>query len=278
MTRALAAALAALLAAAAVQAHEVAASARYLANEGVMVTGGKTKIVFDPLFNEDFGQYRLVPQAMRRALLAGEAPWDGVDAIFISHYHDDHFAPADVLAYLRAQPQLVLYAPQQAVAALHDVAAADDNAVFARVHSVALAYGDAPRIIDGGALRIEALRIPHAGWPAQRSGVENIAWRVTLDAGITVLHLGDADSRTVHFEQDAAFWAARQANMAFPPYWYFLSPDGRRVLDEYLRPMYAIGIHVPRSIPAGDAARPAALQGVDLFTQPGESRGIPHDH
>ena len=69
----------------------------YLANEGVMVSRGDTRILFDPLFNESFGQYQLVPDTMRAAILAGEAPFDGIDAVFISHYHDDHFSVPDML-------------------------------------------------------------------------------------------------------------------------------------------------------------------------------------
>ena len=41
--------------------------AQYIANAGVMITSGDVKIVFDPLFEEDFGQYELAPGEMQRA-------------------------------------------------------------------------------------------------------------------------------------------------------------------------------------------------------------------
>lgn len=259
-------------------AHESPATARYLANEGLMVARGETRILFDPLFNEDFGEYRLVPPATRRALMAGEAPWDGIDAVFISHYHDDHFDPADMLEYLRRQGDVALYAPEQAVGALRDAASAADEGLFPRVYPVSLAYGDAPRTVTLPGLLIEAVRIPHAGWPSRLADIENIAWRVTLDDETTVVHLGDADTRGAHYAQDEEFWDERRPNMAFPPYWYFLSESGRETLDEHLRPMHAVGIHVPTSVPAQDHGREPALRGVDLFTRPGETRDIPHDH
>lgn len=270
--------ISALSAHAATLAHDKPAMAHYLANEGLMVANGETKILFDPLFNEDYGQYRLVPAAMRRALMDGEPPWNGIDAVFISHYHDDHFAPADLLEYLRKQSDVCLYAPQQAVNAMRDIASDGDDAVFARMQAVALDYGDTPRVIDVDGLLIEAVRIPHSGWPSRRVEVENLAWRVTLDGETTVLHLGDADTRDVHYARDEDFWEERQANMAFPPYWYFLAEAGRQVLDERLRPMRAIGIHVPDSIPGNDVERQSELRGVDLFTRPGETRAIPHRH
>ncbi len=66
-------------------------SAHYLANAGVMIARGETKILFDPFFRNDYGQYDLVPEEMEAALFAGTLPWDGIDAIFISHHHGDHY-------------------------------------------------------------------------------------------------------------------------------------------------------------------------------------------
>jgi L-ascorbate metabolism protein UlaG (beta-lactamase superfamily) len=259
-------------------AHDADARAHYLANEGIMVTHGETKVLFDPLFNESFGQYRLVPDDMRRALFAGEPPWDGVDAVFVSHYHDDHFSPRDMLELLRKRESIRLYAPAQAVAALREVSATDDEGLFARVTSVALEYGDTPQRVGIPGLLIEAVRVPHSGWPDSQTHVENIAWRVTLDDHTTVLHLGDADTKDLHFAKHDQYWDQRMPHMAFPPYWYFLSDNGLKVLRERLRPAHSVGIHVPVTIPENAAEREPRLQDVDLFTRPGETREIPHEH
>ncbi len=258
-------------------AHDTDSEARYLANEGLMVTHGATKILFDPLFNESYGQYRLLPDAMRTALMKGAAPWDGIDAVFISHYHDDHFAPQDILDYLRRNSTVLLFAPAQAVAALQDIAASDDQ-VFDRVTAVYLDAGEAPQRFERAGLLIEVVRIPHSGWPDRRLDVENLAWRVTLDDGPTVLHLGDADTRDLHFASAASYWQQRKPDIAFPPYWYFLSTSGREVLTKRLQAAQAVGIHVPAAVPADAAARDDGLRDVDLFTTPGETRGISHRH
>lgn len=257
------------------QAHDDAV-AHYLANEGLMVAHGDTKILFDPLFRESYGQYRLVPDAMRAALFEGSAPWDGIDAVFISHYHDDHFAPDEMLILMRQQPQLLLFAPRQAVAAMRKFD--DDESLFERVTAVNLAYRDAPVSYTRPGLLIEAVRIPHSGWPDRRTDVENIAWRVTLDDGPTVLHLGDADTRDAHFANDPEYWRQRYPDMAFPPYWFFLSNSGKDVLTTRIRAGHAVGVHVPVSVPQQENKRDPALQGVDLFTTPGETRMIDHAH
>jgi L-ascorbate metabolism protein UlaG (beta-lactamase superfamily) len=261
-----------------VGAHDEEGQVHYLANEGLMVAHGETKVLFDPLFNESFGQYRLVPEDMRRDLFAGEPPWDGIDAIFISHYHDDHFSPRDMLQFLRERDGVRLYAPAQAVAALREVSREDEGELFARVTAIALEYGDAPRRIEIPGLFIEGVRIPHSGWPDRQVHVENIAWRITLDDHTTVLHLGDADTKDLHFEKHEEHWDQRRLHMAFPPYWYFLSNEGQRVLKERLRPAHAVGIHVPVTVPETAAEREPGLRDVDLFTHPGETREIPHRH
>jgi len=247
------------------------ATVQYLANEGVMVTSGDSKVLFDPLFDNGFRTYQMVPDDVRSAIFAGEAPYDGVDAIFVSHFHGDHFSAADVLRLMRAQPSIHLYAPAQATAAIREIATADDQAVLDRMTGLDLEYGDAPVHISAGELSIDAAFVPHSGWPTRRTEVQNIAFRVRFADDGTVLHLGDADARSIHFEADADYWEQQAIDVALPPYWFFESEDGVEILEFRLDVMHAIGIHVPDEL-VDPGRRSEALLGEDLFTRPGEGR------
>ena len=251
------------------------AVAQYMANEGLMVVQGDTKVVFDPLFRNAYGQYQLLPKPMEEALFAGEPPFDGIDAVFISHYHGDHFSPLDILRMLKQQQGIRLFAPLQAVKGLQGVAGEKDEQVFERITAVDLAYKDAPLTFNMEGLEIGAVRIPHSGWPTSRLEVENISWRVTLNEKTTVLHMGDADPNDVHFARDASYWDAMRTQMAFPPYWFFTSTFGPGVLKNRLKADHNVGVHVPITISRTPSLRPSGLQGVDLFTTPGEQRVIP---
>lgn len=254
------------------QADPAIAGVTYLANQGLMVERGDLRVLFDPLFRYRHDYYQHVPEALEQALFRGEPPFAEVAAVFISHYHDDHFNPELVLRLLRMRPGIRLFAPRQAVAALRAVATGVNEGVFRRVQAIDLAYGDGPLALTHGDLLIEAVRIPHSGWPDRVTEVENLAFRVTLGGDTTVLHLGDADVDPAHFAA-ADFWSARVTGMAFPPWWFLVSAGGREVLESRIRPRRVIGTHLP----ARPADRHPGLAGFDLFTRPGETRVIPFD-
>ncbi len=248
--------------------------AHYLANEGVLITHGEVKVLFDPLFDQSYGRYELLPAEMERDLFAGVPPFDGIDAVFVSHHHGDHFAPASMLSFLKARADVKLYAPAQAVTALRDVAQPEDEAVFKRITGLAFENGDEPITLTVGDLLIEAVRIPHSGWPQRMTDIENIVFRVTLDESISVLHLGDADPNPAHFMSNSDHWEGHEPDLALPPYWFFTSDGGQFILAEFIKPDHAIGIHVPTNMPDDPTERPEEFHGFDLFTSPGETRKI----
>lgn len=250
-------------------AHDPQARATYLGNEGVLVARGQTKVLFDAFYSNSYeGTYLLVPEAISAAMLAGEPPYDGIDAIFVSHVHGDHFTAAPAIEYLRAHPSVPLYgSPQTRQAIVEEIGAEDP--LLARVIAVEQAPEDAPTRLEIEGLLIEVVAIPHAG---DRPEIQNLSWRVTLDGATTVTHFGDAGTVPEHFERHAEHFAARRSQAAFPPYWFF-DAQGRAIMQRHFNAEQIIGVHVPASAAGhGEAAR--ARVGGDLFTDPGESREL----
>jgi ribonuclease BN (tRNA processing enzyme) len=251
-------------------AHEQVHTATYLGNEAVLVTGTKSKVLFDPFFHRNFGQYQLVPKHIKSAIMQGKTPYDDIDAIVISHAHGDHFAAEEVLSYLQAFPDTKLVAPQQAVDALSELD--NSQAIMPQVLSVKLALGDKPIQILVGEITVEAVRIPHAGWPG-RADVENLIFRVALDDNLTVMHMGDADANDDHFLPYKTFWQERESDTAFPPYWFFSSAEGNDILDIIINAREHIGVHVPIVVPTS-----LKKGSKDYFSKPGEKRNVSHQH
>ncbi len=246
----------------------------YIANMGAMIERGETKILFDPLFHYAHDTYDRVPAEVETALLAGDEPWDGIDAVFISHHHGDHFDPATILELLRTRPTIELFGPEQAAAAIRELVADPSDPLLERVHGLSIENGMAATDIEFGPLLVEAARVRHSGWPNRHANVENIVFRVTLDSETTVMHFGDADPADEHFAISPDHWNERHSHFAMPPYWFFLSGEGRQILKDRIGADKATGMHVPADVPDDPADRPNNVRGLDIFTRPGETRTL----
>lgn len=250
-----------------VHAHpETSAQTTYLGNEGILVSDAHTRILFDPLYPNGFGTYQLVPETIRNELMAGSAPYNDIDAIFVSHMHGDHFSVGEMIVYLQRHSEVRLYAPAQAVELMRSET--EDEGIFERVTAIQLERLDDPLSFSEGGLTVDVVRIPHAGWPG-RAEVSNLVWRVTLSDGVTVMHLGDADPQDSHYAPHAQHWTKVRSDVAYPPYWFYLSEEGQRILSTRLNTRDSTGIHVPIKLPPGLLA-----SGEDFFHVPGETRKI----
>jgi L-ascorbate metabolism protein UlaG (beta-lactamase superfamily) len=266
-------------------AHDKATTATYLANEGVMISSGDVKVLFDPFFHNDYGTYQLVPEKIINAIMENTAPYNNISVIFVSHAHGDHFAEQDMLAYMLKHNAVQLVAPNQAIVEMQKLAQFDK--IKSRVTSIDLAYKDKPISftldanitastsisgVERDSITVEAVRIPHAGWPG-RAEVSNIVYRVTLPTKhskslglssneqadkrlntkadkherLTFIHMGDAAPNDKHFRPLSEFWNLQKTTLAFPPYWFFLNSTGNYILDYRINTEKSVGVHVPKA-------------------------------
>lgn len=247
------------------------ASARYIGNAGVLVSDGETKVLFDAFYANSYGQYLLVDDQTSSDLISGSPPFDGVDAVFVSHVHGDHFTAEPTLKYLRAQPEVLLFGSGQVIETL-TATLAESDPIHQRLRVVANAPADGPFAAHVGSIAVEAVGIPHSGGERHAS-IANLSFRVTLDGETTAVHFGDAAVEESAFARHREHWDQRQHDIAFPPYWFWLDPAGPKILSEYIKADQTVGVHVPeRAAGQGDAWREQA--GGDLFTDPGEIREI----
>lgn len=254
----------------AASAHK-AAEATYLGNEAVLVTAGTSKIIFDPLFHNDFDIYQKVPQPILDKLFANEAPYDDIDAIFISHAHGDHFAADLIVQYLTAYTGVKLFGPKQAIDQI--IALDKEKKLSNQLHPITLAYKDPAKKLVIEDLSIDVVRVPHSGWPNHRLDVSNLLFRVTLDESVTVIHMGDADPNDVHFYPYDDLWKSTQTDISFPPYWFYMSTFGPGILENGLNTKESIGVHVPVEVPAE-----LINSGEKYFSKPGEVHQLKHKH
>lgn len=251
-------------------AHDFSASANYLGNEGVMVEENGVAVLFDPFFHRDYSQYTLVPKKLRQDIFEQNPPFDKVKLVLVSHAHGDHFDKDDVVKYLLANTQAKLIAPNDAVDQIQSVAGF--KKIADRVIAIDIEKGAEPKLIKSDSIQVEAVRIPHAGWP-RLAELSNIVYRVQMDQQTTVMHMGDADADPNHFAEQGKFWKQKNTDSAFPPFWFALSAGGQTILKDYVKAKQVINVHVPTQVPDDLKAT-----GSDYFSKPGESRQIKSSH
>ena len=175
-----------------------------------------------------------------------------------------------MLKYLTNHPDTKFIAPKQAVDKL--LALNNSDSIIKQTISIDLNREDKPKRIELGDLLIEAVRIPHAGWPS-RADISNLVFRVTLSENVTVMHMGDADPNDIHFKQYESYWQENLTNTAFPPYWFFASKQGPFILNERINTEQSVGIHVPVNVPDS-----LIKTGKAYFSKPKEHKDVGHKH
>lgn len=237
-------------------------SVEYLGNEGLFVSYGDSRILFDPFFEEDFdGNYTLVPDAKVAELMAGRPPYDGIDAIFVSHIHPDHFSSGRIIEYLRAHPTTHLFSTREVYDAIRAAGVRSTDPLMRRLHSIYVPRGAPPHRSEHAGLRLEAYPIAHGRRP-----IEHLAFRVTMDEGVTVMHLGDAGGDDEFYAPYQSEFDRTSLHALFAPEWLLLEPAQREGLSRRFRARRTIGIHAYSATPAG-----ADRGGHRLFSMPGES-------
>lgn len=216
----------------------------YVANMGVLVSSGDTKVLVDALFDRPNPDYRAPTPETLGKIMKGEAPFDGVDLVLVTHDHPDHFDAALAVRFLEARSEPVLVAPQDAVEAMRR-AAADWPRIEPRVVPVGLEVGE-KRSLDVMGIPVMACRTLHSG---DRDSPMNLMYLFEID-GRRVWHEGDPNGRCEIFE--AFGLKDARLDLAVVHFWYPLEPSCARFLQEALRPEHIVLTHLPVRL-EGDA-------------------------
>ncbi|MDH4270448.1 MAG: MBL fold metallo-hydrolase [Candidatus Aminicenantes bacterium] len=94
----------------------------YVANMGVLVSSGDTKVLIDGLFDAANSHTRVPAPETFESIMRGEPPFDGVDLVLVTHKDRDHFSAALAVRYLETRPEPILVAPSDAVEAIRKIA------------------------------------------------------------------------------------------------------------------------------------------------------------
>jgi L-ascorbate metabolism protein UlaG (beta-lactamase superfamily) len=232
---------------------------RHVANSGMLVTVSGRRFLIDAPIRDGIPPYATSSAAERTLLEEARAPYDKVDAILITHWHEDHFSPEAVAAHLSNSPQTILISSPEVVDRVRRVA---PGLPASRMRAVLPAPGTGEEVdVDG--LPVHVLRVRHN--PSRRLPEQHVGFLVGGSA--PVLHVGDADPAADNF---TVLKSLPTVDLALLPFWYLADGPNRRFVAESIRPRWIVAMHIPpRDAQKIAAALRAANVGAEVAVVPG---------
>ena len=217
----------------AVQPGRMPCEVRYIANAGLLFTSGTTRLLVDALVRDGIPPYATPDAAERRRLEAAEPPFADVNAVLVTHWHEDHFSAEAVAAHLVRNPRAVLVSSHEVTERVKRAAVALSD----RFRPVTPPPGRA-EAIDIAGLRVHVLRIRHN--PARRMPGQHVGFLV--EGCRTLLHVGDADPEPSNF---TLLRTLPRVDVAALPFWYMGGARARGLVSGSIRPARVLAVHVP---------------------------------
>ena len=232
---------------------------RYVANAGMLVSIEGASFLIDAPTRDGITPYETSPADERTRLEEAKPPYDVVDAILVTHWHEDHFSPEAAAAHLGRNPRAVFISSPEVVTRLR---AARPDLTADRIRAVLPPPGQSEEVTVGG-VSVRVLRIRHN--PTRRLPEQHVGFLIGTRA--TVLHVGDGDPAPDNF---TLLRTLPQVDTALLPFWYVLDEANRRFVATSIAPRRIVGMHLPRA-DAAEVARKLRAAGVevDLPPEPG---------
>ncbi len=214
----------------------------FVANEGVLISTDSKTVLIDALFTDPNPEYAAPPHEMLDQMETGQAPFDDIDLVLVTHNHADHFSPSFAGDFLVNNPRAVLVAAVDAVAALRD-SVVNWVRIQDRVISISLEPGAvAERTVAG--INIKMFRTLHSG---ERESPQNLMYLIEMD-GRKIFHEGDSDGSVETF---ARFGLGEESiDLALVHCWFPLNEEAEGIIREILRPDHVGLFHLSKRLMA----------------------------
>lgn len=209
-----------------------------LANQGMLVSDGDTRVMVDGLVVEPYSIYGgLTPEAVG-LFERLEGPFADVDLVLVSHRHHEHNQPAHACRFMqRSQARLATSA--QVIGLMREKCRAFITGSD-RVRQIDPQPGRIVRLQAGGA-RVSVFPLSHG--PRKYARIQNYGHLIEL-GGVRVLHVGDAAIDETGFEQSGVL-DGPAPDVALIPFRFFEPGRGLDIVRRYMDAPLKIAVHIP---------------------------------
>jgi L-ascorbate metabolism protein UlaG (beta-lactamase superfamily) len=209
-----------------------------LANEGVMITDGETRVLIDAMVVEPYSVYGGLPADAVPLFDQLAGPFSSIHLALASHRHHDHNQPRFACQFMQNSVATQFYSAPQVLDLMREKCRQFVTS-SPRIHQVEPQYG-VPEIITERSVKVTVFPLSHGTRKYAR--IQNHAHLLEM-GDMTVLHIGDAAMDETDYAR--AGLDQIELDVALIPFWYFQPGPGENVVGKFMDARHKIAVHIP---------------------------------
>lgn len=208
----------------------------YIANAGLFISCGKSKILIDGLFRDGFGMYSVPEKDVLESMLKGEPPYNNVDLLLFTFKQAAHFDPHLTETYLVKNPKTVFLGPRQVGLDL-ELFGSQFPKIEHQVITITPPLNSLAEVTIKG-IKVKILRLNYGG------DFQNLGY-ITKFEGKTLCFMGDAVMKNNEDTIKKLGLSQAGIDILFITYWDFLNGEARAIIHQHIQPKNIVVMHIP---------------------------------
>lgn len=209
-----------------------------LANEGVIISDGDTRIMIDGMVVEPYSVYGGLPDDAAARFKKASGPFADIDLALASHRHHEHNQPSYACSFMKTSKDTLFVSSSQVLDLMREKCR-ELVTTSPRIRIIDPQYGQ-PQIFEQGGAQVTVFPLSHG--TRKYEAIQNYAHSIRI-GGMTVLHIGDAAMTPADFQ--VAGLDQAKVDVALIPFWYFQPGPGVALVQQYLDAPVKIAVHIP---------------------------------
>ena len=209
-----------------------------LANEGVILSDGETRVMIDGMVVESYSVYGGLDETAAAAFGQASGAFGGIDLALSSHRHHDHNQPAFACQFLQASDETKFVSSPQVLGLMREKCRQLVTS-SPRVKEIVPQYGE-PVTLKHEDVTVTVFPLSHG--TRKYAKIQNYGHLVEL-GGMKVLHIGDAAMDKADFQK--AGLDQIDLDIVLIPFWFFQPGPGADVISQYLDAPLKFAVHIP---------------------------------
>ena len=233
-----------------------------LANEGVIISDGKTRVMIDGMVVEPYSVYGGLPEDVAAMFRQASGPFAGIDLALISHRDHEHNQPLYACEFAKNSSGTLFVSSSQVFGLMRE-RCRELVTTSPRFREIDPQYGE-PQVFEQEGAQVTVFLLSHGS--NKSAAIQNYGHLVEI-GGMTVLHIGDAAMAPEDFQ--TAGLDQVKVDVALIPFRYFQPGPGAAIVQQFLDARVKIAVHIP----PGEMEEIKALHGGKLSR--GDDTGRP---